>query len=111
MAKRIAQFRLPEDKDDSIYSDENTWSTNILKGPTTQLSIYGLPGTRFKIGETADDFILNNTGLFSIDLDELSPITQLYIDKTSYKNIVESPNGAHLLVIDYVYITDEEAQN
>ena len=104
MAKHIAQFRLPG----TGLTFINDWSENILKGPTTSLSIYGLPGTKFKItqNQSSHTFILNNTGLFSVGLDEY-PIKELYLNSESYDTIT-ADNSGHVLIIDYIYI-DEEA--
>lgn len=105
MAKHIAQLRLPEHKDEIKFIDG--WSNNLLKGiATTILSIYGLPGTEFKITQNsnAHTFILNNTGLFSINCEDY-PITNLQLHEKGYENILAS--AGHLLTIDYIYTTEE----
>lgn len=104
MAKHIAQFRLPG----TDLAFINGWSENILKGPATSLSIYGLPGTKFKItqNQSSHSFILNNTGLFSVSFEEY-PIKELYLNSDSY-DIITTENSGHVLIIDYIYI-DEEA--
>lgn len=111
MAKHIAQFRLPDMalplfNDGSQFKDG--WSKNLLQGPASSLSIYGMPGTEFKItqNQSSHSFILNNTGLFSVNFEE-QPIKGLYLNSKN-SNITTANILSHVLIIDYIYI-DEEA--
>lgn len=51
MNKKIKQFRFPETLLEDNFFTEDGWSLNLIEnlGPVTQLGIYALPGSRFKI--------------------------------------------------------------
>lgn len=103
MASKIKQLRFPE----VVLTnwDQNDWSENLLQnlGKVTQLSIYALPGTTFKINQdsntTGETLVINGSGRFSIDLAD-RPINDLRINKTSYDNIA---NADHCIIIDLIY--------
>ena len=100
MAKQIAQ----------LYYDGNSkppfengtqiegWSTNLLQGlgSVTQIGIYALPGTQFKINKGSEQtFIIGSSGLFSLSINE-NPIKELYVN-------YNLENTGHFIIIDLVY--------
>ena len=104
MAKKIGQIYIKP----GAEPIETEWTNNLLVGPAECLSICGLPGTQFKIaqGQQKDYiFILGNTGLFSINLED-QYINNLQIAKSSYNTIVSSEK--HYIIIDYVYLEGGE---
>ena len=53
MNKKIKQFRFPETLLEDNFFTEDGWSLNLIEnlGLVTQLGIYALPGSRFKINQ------------------------------------------------------------
>lgn len=74
--------------------------TDIIYG----LTIYSLPGTIFRINNANSSFVMNNSGIFQIDLEK--PISSLQINEDSYKLII---NNNHTCIIDYY--TEEAVAN
>ncbi len=103
MASKIKQLRFPGI--DLTNWDQYNWSDNLLQnlGKVTQLSIYALPGTTFKINQngniTGETLVINGSGKFNIDLAD-RPISDLRINKISYDNIT---NANHCIIIDLIY--------
>ena len=103
MASKIKQLYFP--KIDEVTNWKDDWSDNLLQdlGKVTQLSIYALPGTTFKINQnsnvTGETLVINGSGRFNIDLAD-RPISDLRINKTSYNNIT---NANHCIIIDLIY--------
>ena len=101
MASKIKQIRYPEQE---LKFNEG-WSENIIAnlGNITQLGIYALPGTRFKINQAnssfAEELIINGSGIFSINLED-RPITSINLAKESFDNI---QMGQHFIIIDLIY--------
>lgn len=103
MASKIKQIRYyPGQK---LKFNEG-WSENIIAnlGSVTQLGIYALPGTRFKINQansgSAEELIINGSGIFSINLED-RPITSISLAKASFDNINQL--GQHFIIIDLIY--------
>ena len=101
MASKIKQIRYPEQE---LKFNEG-WSENIIAnlGSVTQLGIYALPGTRFKINQvnsgSAEELIINGSGIFSINLKD-RPIISMSLAEESYNNI---KSGQHFIIIDLIY--------
>ena len=106
MNKKIKQFRFPETLLEDNFFTEDGWSLNLIEnlGPVTQLGIYALPGSRFKINQkqssSVEELVINGHGVFSIDLEE-HPLTSISIHKESYNN---AKNNNHFIIIDVLYI-------
>ena len=103
MASKIKQIRYPGQE---LEFNEG-WSENIIAnlGSVTQLGIYALPGTRFKINQansdSVEELIINGSGIFSINLED-RPITSISLAKASFDNII--PLGKkHFIIIDLIY--------
>lgn len=101
MASKIKQIRYPGQE----LKFNNGWSENIIAnlGSVTQLGIYALPGTRFKINQansgSAEELIINGSGIFSINLED-RPINSISLAKESFDNIQTSQ---HFIIIDLIY--------
>ena len=101
MASKIKQICYPGQE---LKFNEG-WSENIITnlGSVTQLGIYALPGTRFKINQansgSAEELIINGSGIFSINLED-RPITSISLAEESYNNI---KSGQHFIIIDLIY--------
>ena len=103
MAKIIKQITINGTTEPLIF--DNGWS-NSLNGTDViyGLTIYSLPGTIFRINNASSSFIMNNSGIFQIDLEK--PISSLQIDQESYNLIA---NNNHTCIIDYY--TEEAVTN
>lgn len=105
MANKITQIRYTGDIEVDNLQFDNGWSNNIIEGldNVTQLGIYALPGTRFKINQknsdTVQDLIINGFGIFSINLKDRA-IKNLNLSENSYNKIKD---GSHFIIIDLVY--------
>ena len=101
MASKIKQIRYPGQE----LKFNDGWSDNIIAnlGSVTQLGIYALPGTRFKINQansgSEEELIINGSGIFSINLED-RPITSISLAKESFDNIQP---GQHFIIIDLIY--------
>lgn len=103
MASKITQKRY-SGKEGELTFDKG-WSENILEnlGSVTQLGIYALPGTRFRINQISSDspeeLIINGSGIFSINLED-RPIVNISLNEDSFNNI---KSGQHYIIIDLIY--------
>ena len=103
MASKIKQIRYHYLGQELKFNEG--WSENIITnlGSVTQLGIYALPGTRFKINQansgSAEELIINGSGIFSVNLED-RPITSISLAEESYNNI---KSGQHFIIIDLIY--------
>ena len=97
MSKQIGQITY--NKNQNLPSvDENGNPINIFAGQAIYaLAIYGLPGIKFKLNNSSDFIILNNTGIFQYTT-ETNPITSL-----TFANGQELKEH-QFMTIDYIYI-------
>ena len=104
MASKIKQIRYSGQEE--LKFNEGGWSENIIAklGSVTQLGIYALPGTRFKINQansdSVEELIINSSGIFSINLED-RPITSISLAEASFDNIKQL--GEHFIIIDLIY--------
>lgn len=126
MSKQIKQFRFFKENDINNYpsiggpsSTSNSEDINInslFTGniftpymPITQLGIQSLPGTKFYLNDNlyrTNPIILGYTGLYELNLENISEINSLSFDLESLTRI-NSIEGAYL-IIDIIYDKDEE---
>lgn len=103
MAKKIMQFR--------YYTEGGTknWPKDITKSrlakgsifanylPITQLGIQTLPGTQFFLNNSTDPILIGSTGIYELDLEGLSTITDLRFDIRSL-SAIDANENAYLIV-------------
>lgn len=103
MAKQIMQFR--------YYSEANSQNqpkdinkAKLVKGsvfanylPITQLGIQALPGTKFYLNNSITPILIGSTGIYELDLEGLSEITDLHFDAASVESINKN-NNAYLII-------------
>lgn len=104
MAKKIMQFRYYGEKN-SKNQPNNISKSNLATGqifsnyfPITQLGIQTQPGTKFYLNNGTSPIIIGSTGIYELNLEGISSITQLSFDLTSLNLINRNPNG--YLIID-----------
>lgn len=114
MAKQIKQFRYYSDKNENNQPPSLT-ANELANGTAfkdivaiTQLGIQTLPGIRFYLNNSrASDsgnnecVIIGSTGIYELDLDGISEITQLnFASEQLENNIANNPNA--YLIIDMI---------
>lgn len=113
MAKQIKQFRYYGDGNVNNYPTNLTFE-NLNDGTAfkeistiTQLGIQTLPGVRFRLNNALSPIIIGSTGIYELDLEGISEITQLMFESISLSNI-ESNSNAYL-IIDMICELKQEA--
>lgn len=108
MAKHIMQFRYYANGD-SNNQPSNISTASLQDGtvfskylPFTQLGIQTLPGTRFYLNDNMEGpVIVGSTGIYELELEGISKITNLSFDSKSLE-LIKNNNSAHL-IIDVIY--------
>ena len=108
MAKHIMQFRY-YGENHSNNQPENITFNELNEGkvfskylPFTQLGIQALPGTRFYLNDNRDGpVIIGSTGIYELELEGISKITNLKFDSRSLELIKN--NNSTGLIIDVIY--------
>ena len=109
MAKHIMQFRYYNDEQGNNNQPEDLNAESLNKGtifakylPFTQLGIQALPGTRFFLNDNIEGpVIIGSTGIYELELEGISKISNLKFDSKSLKLIADNPNA--FLIIDVIY--------
>ena len=104
MAKQIMQFRYYAEGNSSKNYPKNITKAKLTSGsifsdylPITQLGIQALPGTKFYLNNGITPIIIGSTGIYELDLEGLSEITNLSFDASSVESINKN-NNAYLIV-------------
>ena len=115
MAKQVMQFRYygeDETKKDKNYPQTIT-KEELVKGsvflnyyPIIQLGIQSLPGTHFYLNNSNTSVIIGSTGIYELDLEGYTEISNLSFDRISLENIANNPNA--YLIIDIISEIQEE---
>ena len=74
--------------------------------PVLQFGIQSLPGTKFYLNNGNDPIIVGSTGIYELDLEGQTEITQIQMDGGSMKTI--NDNDSAYLIIDIIYDNGEE---
>ena len=123
MANKIKQFRYYNDTNNlgknspSVITidgaDTNVSYAHYVSGavfgecfPVLQFGIQSLPGTKFYLTNGNDPIIIGSTGIYELDLEGQTEITQIQMDGGSMKTI--NDNDSAYLIIDIIYDNGEE---
>ena len=68
--------------------------------PIVQLGIQGLPGTEFYLNNSITPILIGTTGIYELDLDGLSEITDIHFSRKSMEAIHNNENA--YLIIDII---------
>lgn len=115
MAKKIGQIRYYGPNNSSSTQKANYPSDltrnslrygNIFNSvyPIVQLGVQTMPGVKFYVNNHTTPIIIGATGIYELDVDGLSNITDIQFDNTSLTMIDNNPNA--YLIIDYIYETE-----
>ena len=74
--------------------------------PVLQFGIQSLPGTKFYLNNGNDPIIIGSTGIYELDLEGQTEITQIQMDGGSMKTI--NDNDSAYLISDIIYDNGEE---
>lgn len=72
--------------------------------PIIQLGVQTLPGTRIYINNHTAPIVIGATGIYELDVNGVSNITDIQFDGASLDLIDANPNA--YLIIDYIYETE-----
>lgn len=107
MAKYINQLRYYGDGHSKNSSPDINY-TKLRSGsifsntlPITQLGIQTLPGVKVYINNHTNPIIIGQTGIYELNVDGLSNITDIKFDGESL-NLINNSTNAYL-IIDYIY--------
>lgn len=108
MAKYINQVRYYGDGN-AKNSASNVTLTTLQSGstfhntlPIVQLGIQTLPGMKVYINNHTNPVIVGQTGIYELNVDGISYITDLRFDGSTLSVINKNQNNAYL-IIDYLY--------
>lgn len=114
MANAVKQFRYYSDADmaknqPSDVGGEGYYSGNVFHNyfPILQLGVQSLPGTMFYLNNAPDPIIIGRTGIYELDLEEETEISDIRFEYTSIKAIENNSNS--YLIVDIIYDSGEEA--
>ncbi len=122
MAKKIKQFRYygeghsnnqPTNISSAASANEPVSYQNYVSGevfascfPILQLGVQSLPGTRFYLNSGIEPIIIGITGIYELDLNGQTEITNLQFDVNSMRAINNNSNAS--LIVDVIYEGMEE---
>lgn len=105
MARYVNQIRYYGEK----HPSSNTNMQELTSGaaffntlPIVQLGVQSIPGTMVVINNHTNPIIVGQTGIYELNVDGISYITDLKISGNALETINKS-NGRLFLIIDYVY--------
>ena len=108
MAKYVNQIRYYGDGN-SKNSARNVTLQTLQSGsifhntfPIVQLGVQTLPGMKIYINNHTNPVIVGQTGIYELNVDGMSYITDLRFDGSTLKIIDDSKSNAYL-IIDYLY--------
>ena len=106
MARKVAQIRYYGDNEDSKNQPRNLTSVQLRSGsdymPLKQIGIQTMPGVEFYLNGSIEPIIIGNTGIYELNVENLTEITSLSFDYKSLKMINDSPSTAYIIV-DMLY--------
>ena len=110
MARKIGQIRYFGEKNKQNYPTTIS-ATRLRQGtafssvyPIVQLGVQTLPGTKFYVNNHSTPVIVGATGIYELDVEGLSNITDIQFDDKSLTLINENQNA--YIIIDYIYETE-----
>lgn len=114
MSKKVKQYTYynPNLKDSNDTSPSDFIAGIKPGGGISQLGIQTLPGTKILINtgnSTTNEtsyITVGQTGIFELDVTNLTPITSVQVLPSSMKNIITNPVG--YIIIDTVYEASSE---
>lgn len=111
MVRKVQQFRFYGDnKADSDKNQPKNLSGNQLRSgsvfnsytPIKQIGIQTMPGVKFYLNNSIDPIIIGSTGIYELNVENLTEITALSFDTLSINMINKTPSTSYI-IIDILY--------
>ena len=111
MARKVQQIRYYGDnKSNSDKNQPAGLTGNKLRSgsifqqytPMKQLGIQTLPGVKFYLNNSIEPIIVGSTGIFELNVENMTDITALSFDNTSINMINDTPSTSYIIV-DILY--------
>ena len=112
MAKQVMQFRYYGEGNSkncptALISEESLISGKVFENyyPIIQLGIQTLPGSQFYLNNSSTSVLIGSTGIYELDLEGYTEITNLNFDRKTIERINENSNA--YLIIDIISNLEE----
>ena len=111
MARKVQQIRYYGDqKANNDKNQPNGLTGNRLRSgsifnqytPMKQIGIQTMPGVKFYLNNSIEPIIIGSTGIYELNVENLTEITALSFDTTSINMINETPSTSYIIV-DILY--------
>lgn len=111
MARKVQQIRYYGDhKSDSDKNQPANLTGNRLRSgsifsqytPMKQIGIQTMPGVKFYLNNSIEPIIIGSTGIYELNVENLTEITALSFDTASINMINETPSTSYIIV-DILY--------
>ena len=111
MARKVQQFRYYGDGDNKNWPNSPTefiTGAKLRSGsifanylPIKQLGIQTMPGVKFYLNNSSDPIIVGSTGIYELNVENLTTITALNFDLTAI-NMIKN-NELSYIIVDILY--------
>ena len=111
MARKVQQIRYYGDhKSDSDKNQPANLTGDRLRSgsifnqytPMKQIGIQTMPGVKFYLNNSIEPIIIGSTGIYELNVENLTEITALSFDTTSINMINQTPSTSYIIV-DILY--------
>ena len=111
MARKVQQIRYYGDhKSDSDKNQPANLTGNRLRSgsiftqytPMKEIGIQTMPGVKFYLNNSIEPIIIGSTGIYELNVENMTEITALSFDTTSINMINETPSTSYIIV-DILY--------
>ena len=112
MARKVQQIRYYGEGKTSLNQPASLNGAQLRSGsvfnkytPMIQLGIQTMPGVKFFLNNSVDPIIVGNTGIYELNVENMTEITALSFDTTAINMINANPSTAYIIV-DILYEQD-----
>lgn len=111
MARKVYQVRYYGDnKSDSNKNQPANLTGNRLRSgsvfsqytPMKQIGIQSMPGVKFYLNNSVEPITIGSTGIYELNVENMTEITALSFDTTSINMINQTPSTSYIIV-DILY--------
>lgn len=111
MARKVQQIRYYGDnKSDNAKNQPANLTGNRLRSgsvfsqytPMKQIGIQSMPGVKFYLNNSTEPIVIGSTGIYELNVENMTEITALSFDTTSINMINQTPSTSYIIV-DILY--------
>lgn len=110
MARKVQQIRYYGDGEMNGKNQPHGLTGNRLRSgsafssytPIKQIGIQTMPGVKFYLNNSTDPIIVGSTGIYELNVENLTEITALSFDTVSINMINQTPSLSYIIV-DILY--------